>query len=191
MLSWVSLDPHVLIVEVKSEGTNLGAFIGAVEGENYDLEAIDVAAKGSAVWDQLAEIYFEGFAAGPVKPFRTGEPFFVHPLPGFRDLPSPILEIRALDPHVLLVAVGARDKTWRAFVGAVKGADYVAEALEVIEKGTPIPFESAEVCFEDVVHAWKWHDELRVFIDDEDYGPAENWGNEKPARPQGNRSDSS
>jgi len=183
-LSWVALDKHVLIVEVKSEGTNHGAFIGAVKGENYDAEALGVVTNGSAVWTLLAEIYFKGFGSGPVKPLRADEPFFDEsPKIDFRLLDPRIIEVRLIDKHVLLVAVRAHDDTWKAFIGAVKGENYGVEALEVIEKGTPIPYELAEVCFEDLARGKKWHEELRVFIDDEDYGPAEDWGDEKLARP--------
>ena len=67
-------------------------------------------------------------------------------------------------------------------MGAVAGEDYVAEASSVVKTGTPVTYELAKVCFEDLAKREKWHALLRVFIDDEDYGPAEAWGEEKPVR---------
>src|SRR2546428_9680332 len=73
--SWVALDKRVLIVAVSSAGVNHGAFIGAVKGEDYSAEALDVVASGSGVWPQFADIYFKGFGSGPVKPLRASEPY--------------------------------------------------------------------------------------------------------------------
>jgi hypothetical protein len=182
--SWVSLDKHVLIVKVTSGEVNHGAFIGAVKGENYDAEVLDVATNGSSAWPQLAGIYFKGFGSGPVKPFREYNPFFEPSGINYTLLGPQILQIRLIDKNVLLVAVRADGNSWKAFIGAVKGEDYAAEAPEVIKTGTPTSYELAEVCFEDLAKGEKWHEPLRVFIADEDYGPAEEWGDEKPARPR-------
>ncbi len=185
-LSWVALDKHVLIVQVKSAGNNHGAFIGAVKGEDYGAEALDVAANGSEAWAQLAEIYFKGFGSGPVKPIREAEPFFpdARSKTDYRLLDPHILQMSAIDKNVLLVAVEVLGDTWKAFIGAVKGEDYGAEALDVVKNGTPVPYELAEVCFEDLARGMKWHEPLRVYFDGKDFGPAEEWGDEKPAHPK-------
>jgi len=184
-LSWVALDKHVLIVEVKSGDINHGAFIGAVKGEDYGAEALDVAANGSAAWSRLADIYFKGFGSGPVKPLRVYEPFF-EDKPSKTDhrlLDPSIIEVRPVDEHVLLVALRARGNTWKAFIsGKRRGFRFGSARRD--QKGTPVPYELAEVCFEDLARGERWHKKLRVFIDDEDYGPAEDWGDEKPARPE-------
>ena len=179
------LDKHVLLVEVKSGRINHGAFIGAVKGEDYDAEAADVVRNGTEVWDQLAEIYFKGFGSEPVIPLgprRSGDDEWLDNF-DFRLLRRPILDIRTLDKHVLLVAVRAHGDTWKAFIGAVEGEDYGEEALDVIKDGTPVPYPLAEVCFEDLARGAKWHQKLRVYIDDVDYGPAEDWVTGKPAHP--------
>jgi len=43
-------------------------------------------------------------------------------------------------------------------------------------RGRPYPYELAEICFEDLAKREKWHEPLHVYIDDEDFGPAEDWG---------------
>ncbi len=188
-LSWVALDKRVLIVEVRSTGTNHGAFIGAVEGADYGTEALDVVGNGSVV-NELGHIYFKGFGSGPVKPIREAESLFESGLKTDPRLVDPrILEVRPIDKHVLLVAIKGRGNTWKAFIGAVKGEDYGVEALEVIKNGSEVPFELAEECFQDLGKAtfggfMKWHKQLRVYLDDEDFGPAEDWGNEKPLPPK-------
>lgn len=194
-LFWVALDKHVLLVQVKSpEGVNHGAYIDAVKGADCDAESLGVAGSGREVSDLLAEVYFKGFGAGPIEPIDTHDPFFQHsdPLSDYHLYPPPILWVNVLERHVMAVAVEAEGDTWKAFIGPVKGADYVVEASEVIKTGTPMSYEAAEVCFEDLAKGMKWHEPLRVCIAGEDYGPAEEWGGEKPAvpvRPGGNSMD--
>jgi hypothetical protein len=53
----------------------------------------------------------------------------------------------------------------------------------VIKGGTAVSYGLAEVCFEDLARTQKWHETVRVFIDDADYGPAEHREDDKPARP--------
>jgi hypothetical protein len=189
-LSWVALDKHVLLVAVSSEGAYNGAFVGAVKGEDYRLEAFEVAASGSAVLDTWAEPYFKGFGSGSLKLRRAynlyieEDPLMIEP----RSLDPSILELRRIDKHVLMVAkslgINAEGvQTWKAFIGAIKGDDYGAEALGVIKTGTPIGYELAVTCFEDL-RLEKWYEPLRVYVDDEDYGPAEEWGRGKPAVPK-------
>jgi hypothetical protein len=183
-LTWVALDKHILIVEVSSAEINYGVFVGAVRGDNYDVEALEVAITGSSVWPQLADIYFKDSGSGrPIKQIHEYQPFFEPSAMNYRLLGPPILEIRPIDKHVLLVAVRADGGTWNAFIGAVKGEDYVVEAQGIVKTGTPVSYELAEVCFEDLAKGERWHEPLRVFIGDEDYGPAQDWGDERPVRP--------
>ncbi len=184
-LRWVALDKRVLLVAVSSGNVNHGAYIGAVRGENYDEEALEVAANGSAVSDLFAEVYFKDIASGPLKPLREAEPYFDDERLkiGFAPSNPDILDAFRVDKHVLLVAVRAPGNTWKAFIGAVKGEDYWTEATDVVKTGTPIPFELAEVCFHDLAGGEKWHEKLRVYFDGVDYGPAEDWKGGKPARP--------
>src|SRR5271157_6635508 len=125
-LNWVALDRYVLLVALRRERIYLGAYIGAAKGVNYDTEAIGVAGRGSMVWTKLAEIYFKGYGSGPVSPFREEGPVFPDEVSNTDyGLKPPILEIRPLDKHVLVVAVRAPGHTWKAFIGAVKGEDFV------------------------------------------------------------------
>jgi hypothetical protein len=91
--------------------------------------------------------------------------------------------VNIVDRHVLAVATRAENDTWQAFIGASKGVDFIAESVEITKTGTPISYEVAEVFFEDLTKGLKWHEPLRVCIAGEDYGPAEEWGDEKPAIP--------
>ncbi len=176
-LEWVALDKHVLLVKVSSEGQDNGVYIGAVERKDYDVEALGVVVNGSAVWWQLAGVYFEppwSFEK-PVKwllqaqPFHDKEWFDKH-----RKLVKPegierptewtpnILELHPLDKHVLAVAAGHPPDTWGAYIGAVKGEGFDREAQGVVESGSEIPFELAEVLFEDLGKStragdMKWH----------------------------------
>jgi len=70
--------------------------------------------------------------------------------------------MRPIDKHVLLVAVERPSNTWKAYIGAVKGDDYHEEAPGVVANGSEIPFELAEVCFEDLAkgsvrRGEEWH----------------------------------
>ncbi len=183
-LRWVALDKHVLLVELLSGRVNHGAFIGAVKGEDYGAEALNVVANGSFVPSQFGQVYFEDYGSGPVKPLREAEPYFDDERLKISFAPSSpdILDAFRVDKHVLLVAVRAPGNTWNAFIGSVKGEDYWTEATDVMKTGTPIPFELAEVCFHDLILE-KWHKKLRVYFDGVDYGPAEDWKGGKPARP--------
>lgn len=180
LLTWILLDRRVLLVRVSSDGTNNGAFVGAVEGEDPRKEALNVVLHGSAVGARFAEVYFEGLGSRPLVQLREAEPAF----PNLRPPPSEFwvrnpdfLELNPVDTHVLLVAVKARNDSWKALIGAVKGVDYYSEALEVAQTGTEVPYDLAEVCFEDIAKGHlKWHKQLHVFIDGKDYGPGENWG---------------
>jgi hypothetical protein len=64
--------------------------------------------------------------------------------------PLRIIGMNPIDKRVLLVAVGSPDRRWCAFIGAVKGEDYGREAIGVVESGSVIPYELAELCFEDL-----------------------------------------
>lgn len=128
--------------------------MGAVKGESYDAEALEVAANGSPVWDFFSEVYFEPKRL-PYKPL-FGKEFFspsepVGSWPEYvRKLPPGVLEIHPVDKHVLLVAAERPGHTWRAYIGAVEGKDYFKEAPEVVTKGSEVPFELAWVCFRDL-----------------------------------------
>ena len=185
-LYWVALEKHVLIVQVKGEkGVNHGAYIGAVKGDDYDSESLGAVGSGTEVSALLAEIYFKDFGSAPFERIDTHGPFFQYsgPRPDYALYPPPILGVNILDRHVMAVATEAEGGTWKAFIAAVKGVNYIAEASEVIKTGTPISYEVAEVCFEDLSKGMKWHEPLRVYIGDEDFGPGEDWGGGKPAVP--------
>src|SRR5437879_9462948 len=55
----VGLDKHVLLVAVDCGSVNCDTYGGAVEGKNYDEEALGVVVNGSVVSDSLSEIYFK------------------------------------------------------------------------------------------------------------------------------------
>src|ERR1039458_2003717 len=139
-LSWVALDKHILLVKVESgEGVSHGAYIGAVKGDDYAAEALGVVGSGWQASDLLADLYFKGFGAGPIEPIHTYGPYFLYsdPQPDYSLCPPPILWVKLMDRHVMAVAVEVEGGTWKAFIGAVKGVDYLAEASEVIKTGTP------------------------------------------------------
>ena len=187
-LSWVALDRRVLLVQLKSEGAFHGAYIGAVKGEDYDAEALGVVASGEWVSTELAEIYFEDQLGQPLTRIDVRSPYFDEKWPNrgfelFKRLPPPILRVNIVDRHVLAVATRAENNTWKAFIGPSNGVDFIAEAVEITKSGTPISYEVAEVFFKDLTKALTWHEPLRVCIAGEDYGPAEEWGGEKPAVP--------
>src|SRR5712691_7836197 len=150
-LRWVALDKQVLLVAVNCGSVDCDTYVGAVEGKNYDEEALGVVVNGSVVWDLLSGVYFRS-SRGPVRTLFGKEPFSPNePLldPG-RQLPPGVIEMMAIDKHVLLVAVERPDDTWKSYIGAVKGDDYYEEAPGVVANGSEIPFELAEVCFEDL-----------------------------------------
>jgi hypothetical protein len=184
-------------VQVRGEdGASNGAYIGAVKGNHYELDAIGVVGNGSYVSSSLAEVFFKNLG-GETRmavyepagmPLEATGPLFDDKWPdrGFeldKLLPRPILGVRILDRHVLAVAVEVEGGTWKAFIGASRGKDYLAEVSEIVKTGTPISYEVAETCFEDLSKGTKWHEPLRVCIAGEDYGPAEEWGGGKPAVP--------
>jgi hypothetical protein len=88
-----------------------------------------------------------------------------------------------VDRHVLAVATRTDNGTWNAFIGQSKGIDFIAEAVEIAKTGTPLCYEAAEDFFEDLAKGEKWHEPLRVYIGDEDFGPAEDWVSGKDAVP--------
>jgi len=57
-LRWATLDKHVLLVAVNCGSVNCDTYVGAVEGKNYDEEALGVVVNGSVVWDLLSAVYF-------------------------------------------------------------------------------------------------------------------------------------
>ncbi len=66
------------------------------------------------------------------------------------------IECRALDGHVIAVAKLGAIGDWAAYIGAVAGKNFDAEAEEVAYKGTKLPRKLAEVIFPDWrVYAWR------------------------------------
>jgi hypothetical protein len=192
--SWVALDKHVLLVRVKSDGVDHGAYIGAVKGDNYDEEAIGVVEAGSEASSLFAYSYFDGLGAAPVKRIGAHGPYFNEKWPDrdlelFGHLPSPVLGVDILDRHVLAVAVTAERGVWKALIGPSKGADFLAELAEIAKTGTPLRYEAAEACFQDESKQFRWHEPLRIYLDDQDFGPADEWGGGKPAVPVGQKAD--
>ena len=53
----------------------------------------------------------------------------------------------------------------------------------MVRTGAPLRYDVAENLFEDISKWAKWHEPLRVYIQDQDFGPAENWSGGKPAIP--------
>ena len=75
---------------------------------------------------------------------------------------------------------------WKAVIGAVEGKAPANEILDVARNGTPVSYGLAEVIFEDLSKGEKWYQPLHVFIGGVDFGPAGEWGDNKPARPAAN-----
>jgi len=67
------------------------------------------------------------------------------------------IEWRALDTHVLAVAVEGAVSDWAAYIGAVKGRDHGKEWKKVAETGTKLPKEIAEILFPGFKHL-RWRD---------------------------------
>jgi len=151
-LRWAALDKHVLLVAVNCGSADCNTYVGAVEGKNYDEEALGVVVDGSVVWGLLSEVYFRS-TPGRVRTLFGKEIFspdderFLQP---GRKHPPGVIEMRPIDKHVLVVAVARPGRTWKAYIGAVKGDDYYEEASGVVANGSEIPFELAEVCFKDL-----------------------------------------
>src|SRR2546422_5445242 len=148
-LRWVALDKHVLLVAVNCGSVNCDTYVGAVEGENYDEEALGVVVNGSVVSDSLSEIYFKP-TPGRIRTLFGKETFspsderFLQP---GRKLPPGVIQMDPIDKHVLVVAVRRPGRTWKAYIGAVKGGDYHEEAPGVVANGSESPFEVAQGCF--------------------------------------------
>ena len=151
-LRWVALDKHVLLVAVDCGSVNCDTYVGAVEGKNYDEEALGVVVNGSVVLDSLSEVYFKP-TPGRIRTLFGKEQFYPSDgrflQPG-RKLPPGVIEMDPIDKHVLVVAVRRPGRTWKAYIGAVKGDDYHEEAPGVVANGSEIPFEFAEVYFKDL-----------------------------------------
>lgn len=162
-LQWVVLDSRVLMVDVRSGSNRYDTYIGVVEGKNYGEEAIEVIANGSPVSGHIAEVFFEPVRSRVRTLFGrdrlSDDSSRVVPQ---TPLSCGILGTNYLDEHVAVVAKGYPDDTWSAFIGAVEGKDYGKEADEVVANGSKIPFELAEICFNDLgkvteVKGDKWH----------------------------------
>ena len=151
-LRWATLDKHVLLVAVNCGSVNCDTYVGAVEGKNYDEEALGVVVNGSVVWDLLSAVYFKS-TPGRIRTlfgkeiFSPSDERFLEP---GRELPPGVITMMAIDKHVLVVAVARPGRTWKAYIGAVKGDDYYEEVPGVVANGSEIPFELPEVCFEDL-----------------------------------------
>src|SRR5881296_2505641 len=117
-LRWATLDKHVLLVAVNCGSVNCDTYVGAVEGKNYDEEALGVVVNGSVVGSLLSEVYFKS-TPGRVRTLFGKEQFspsderFLEP---GRKLPG-IIEIEPIDKHVLVVAVARPGRTWKAYIG--------------------------------------------------------------------------
>ena len=61
----------------------------------------------------------------------------------------PVLAYEAVDRNVLFVAAEVGPNEWAAFVGAIEGEDRERDLGEVTKNGSALPFELAEVFFED------------------------------------------
>jgi len=163
---WVPLDKHVLLVDVKSDLGRHGSYIGAVDGMDYNEEALMMAANGSPVWDLFSEIFFDPIKQ-PYESLLQKEQFeekgALAKWVSFREgWPPSVIEVRALDEHVLSVAVERPGHTWRAYIGPLRGIDYYKETLEIIVRGSEMPFDLAWVCFRDLgkateIREGEWH----------------------------------
>jgi hypothetical protein len=61
-IRWIALDRRVLAVAVEGEVGDWAAYIGAVKGENHELEWRKVAEEGTKLPRRVAEILFPDFA---------------------------------------------------------------------------------------------------------------------------------
>src|SRR5712692_10630409 len=101
-LRWAALDKHVLLVAVNCGSVDCDTYVGAVEGKNYDEEALGVVVNGSVVWEQLSGVYFRS-SRGPVRTLLGKEIFspdderFLEP---GRKLPPGVIGMRPIDKHV-------------------------------------------------------------------------------------------
>jgi len=57
------------------------------------------------------------------------------------------VEWKALDPHVLVVAIEGSVGDWAAYIGAVRGKNHEEEWRKVAEYGTKLPKSVAEILF--------------------------------------------
>ena len=68
------------------------------------------------------------------------------------------ISYKALDSHVLAVAVEGGIKDWAAYIGAVKGNNFDNEFHEVAENGTKLYRKIAELLFPDFAKEFTWRD---------------------------------
>jgi len=59
---WIALDCHVLVVASEGHFGDWSAYIGAVAGDNHDLEWLEVLHHGSKLPEKVAAVLFPDFA---------------------------------------------------------------------------------------------------------------------------------
>ncbi len=164
-LRWVALDRRVLLVAAKDKNGAWDLYVGAVEGKDYNREASGVAENGSGVAIRVADVYFPDLTRNLMTKWDNGRGHFldvedlvasierhqeVLKRAGAYPVVAPnIFGINPIDKHVFLVGVEVAPDGWVVYVGAVEGKDFEKEALGVLENGSEIPFELAEIFFED------------------------------------------
>ena len=60
-LRYIALDPKVIVVAIEGSANDWAAYIGAVRGENHNLEYREVAEHGSKLPKDVAEVLFPDF----------------------------------------------------------------------------------------------------------------------------------
>ncbi len=177
-LRWVALDKHVLLVAKEGKVETWYLSIGAVTGKDYEKEAAEVATGGSGVPSLFGRIYFEDlstkstqeyhFPAGWSRSMQQRQDKLIAEGKPLYDDPR-IIELEPLDWHVLLVAAKVGTDGWVAYIGAVEGKDYDKEAVGVVANGSEIPYEMAEVYFEDLTRTpdlkWRGKTHSPTYID--------------------------